>query len=138
MSLIRLPLRQGEAIAEAHLTEGSGTVYLCAKDHCPHYQGQLGILASTASMYCALVHYPPDRTCQPYYLEAAEALDHHLHRGPWEQRLEEAEAFEQAIQAASGSPSPGGRECGWERGPGGEGLPPLPEEARAMGKEARG
>lgn len=104
MSLVRLPLRRGEALADAHQVDGA-EIYLCAKNRCPHYRGQLGLVAGAASMFCALVDYPPDRTCQPYYLEAAEALDHH-HRHTWQQRLEEAEAFERAVAlAATGSPA---------------------------------
>src|SRR4028119_2288764 len=72
--LVRLSLRRGETIAEARLIEGV-EVYFCAKDHCPHYQGQLGLLPDTATMHCALVHYPPDRTCEPFYLEAADPPD---------------------------------------------------------------
>lgn len=99
MTLVRLPLRQGEAFAEPRKVDGV-EIYLCAKDRCPHYRGQLGLLADTAAMICALVNYPPDRTCQAYYLEAAEDLDR-LHRRPWQQRLEEAEAFEKAVAIAT-------------------------------------
>ena len=124
MTLVRLPLRRGEALAESRLIEGA-EVYFCAKDRCPHYQGQLGLIAEAATMYCALVHYAPDRTCQPYYLETAEHLDQ-THRQPWQERLEEAEAFERSLRAASSSPaslpsspSPGGGECD---GRGGQGV----------------
>ena len=118
MPLVHLHLRRGEAIAEARAIEGA-EVYFCAKDHCPHYQGQLGLLPDTATMHCALVHYSPDRTCQPYYLEAAEHLDQAARHQTWQERLEEAEAFEKSLAGAS--PSPGRGECVWERGPGGEG-----------------
>lgn len=104
MTLVRLPLRQGEAFAEPRQVDGA-EIYLCAKDRCPHYRGQLGLLADTAAMFCTLVNYPPDRTCQAYYLEAAEALDRH-HRRPWQQRLEEAEAFEKAVNAATTASQP--------------------------------
>ena len=50
-------------------------------------------------MYCALVEHPPDRICQAFYLETAEDLDK-LRRQTWEQRLDEAEAFEAAVAAA--------------------------------------
>src|SRR4028119_111894 len=116
--LVRLSLRRGETIAEARLIEGV-EVYFCAKDHCPHYQGQLGLLPDTATMHCALVHYPPDRTCQPFYLEAAEHLDQAARHQTWEDRLDEAEAFEKSLAGASPSPARG--ECVWERGPGGAG-----------------
>lgn len=99
MNLVRLPLRRGEALADSRPVEGA-EIYFCAKHHCPHYRGQLGLLAEAASMFCALVNYPPDRTCQAYYLEAAEDLDR-LHRRPWQQRLEEAEAFEKAVSTAA-------------------------------------
>jgi hypothetical protein len=120
MTLVRLPLRRGEALAESRLVEGA-EVYFCAKDRCPHYQGQLGLIAEAATMYCALVHYAPDRTCQPYYLEAAEHLDQ-TRRQTWQERLEEAEAFEKSLRAASSlpsSPSPGRGECD---GRGGQGV----------------
>jgi hypothetical protein len=124
MTLVHLHLRRGEAIADARPIEGA-EVYFCAKDHCPHYQGQLGLLPDAATMYCALVHYAPDRTCQPYYLEAAEHLDQ-ARRQTWQQRLAEAEAFEKSLSSSlsspqSSSPSPGRGEGVWERGPGGEG-----------------
>ena len=99
MTLIRLPLRRGEALANARQVNGA-EIYLCSKDHCPHYRGQLGLLADAATMICALVNYPPDRTCQAYYLEAAEALDRH-HRHTWQQRLQEAEAFEKTVSIAA-------------------------------------
>jgi hypothetical protein len=98
-NLVRLPLRRGEAIAEARFVAGSGFLYFCSKDWCPHYQGQLGILAGAETMHCALVHYPPDRICQPFYLEIAEDLDQ-ARRDTWQQRLDEAEAFESAVAAA--------------------------------------
>src|SRR5215470_7739950 len=96
MNLIHLRLRRGEAIAEPREVAGTGTLYFCAKDLCPHYQGQLGLLAGTASMICALVQHPTEHICQPFYLEVAEALDRR-HRQTWEQRLAEAEAFETAV-----------------------------------------
>lgn len=99
MTLVRLPLRQGEALAEPRQVDGA-EIYFCAKHHCPHYRGQLGLVAGAAAMICALVNYPPDRTCQAYYLEVAEDLDHH-HRQTWQQRLEEAEAFERAVATAA-------------------------------------
>ena len=46
-TLIHLRLRRGDAVAEARPVEGSGILYFCAKDWCPHYQGQLGILAGS-------------------------------------------------------------------------------------------
>jgi hypothetical protein len=131
MTLVRLPLRQGEAFAEPRQVEGV-EIYLCAKDRCPHYRGQLGLLGGTAAMICALVNYPPDRTCQAYYLEAAEALDR-LHRRPWQQRLEEAEAFEKAVNAATTAANLSTAEPATH-----EGVPPLPGEGCAMGEGARG
>ena len=95
----RLPLRRGEAIAEERQVDGA-TVYFCGKSHCPHYQGQLGILTGAETMHCALVQYPPDRICQPYYLEAAEDLDQRR-RQTWQQRLAEAEAFEATVNTAA-------------------------------------
>ena len=115
MTLVHLHLRRGEALAESRLIEGA-EIYFCAKDRCPHYQGQLGLLPDTATMHCALVQYTPDRTCQPYYLETAEHLDH-TRRQTWQERLEEAEAFEKSL--GIGSPSPGGGECD---GRGGQGV----------------
>ena len=100
MNLVRLALRRGEAVAEARHVEGSGVLYFCAKDWCPHYQGQLGILAGAETMHCALVQYPPDRICQPFYLEIAEDLDA-ARRDTWQQRLDQAEAFEAAVTAAT-------------------------------------
>src|SRR5688500_2377658 len=100
MNLVHLRLRRGEAIADARPVEGTGILYFCAKDVCPHYQGQLGLLAGTETMICALAQHPPDRICQPFYLEVAEALDRQR-RQTWEQRL--AEAFEQAVATAAGA-----------------------------------
>jgi hypothetical protein len=131
MTLVRLPLRSGEALADARLVEGA-EIYFCAKHHCPHYRGQLGLLTEAASMFCALVNYPPDRTCQAYYLEAAEALDR-LHRRPWQQRLEEAEAFEKAVNAATTTAN---LSTAAPANP--ERVPPLPGEGCAMGEGARG
>src|SRR5262245_59202812 len=101
MNLVHLRLRCGEATAEAREVDGSGILYFCAKDLCPHYQGQLGLLAGAESMLCALVQYPPDRTCQPFYLEVAEDLDKR-YRQTLEERLAEAEAFEHAVATAAG------------------------------------
>ena len=98
MSLVLLSLRLGEAVAEARTVDGAGELYFCARGECPHYQGQLGLFPGAESMVCALVRYPPDRTCQPFYLETAEALDSRQ-RDLW-QRLTEAEAFEAAVRAA--------------------------------------
>jgi hypothetical protein len=100
MNLVHLRLRRGEALADARPVEGTGILYFCAKDLCPHYQGQLGLLAGTETMLCALVQHPPDRTCQPFYLEIAEDLDKNR-RATWEQRLAEAEAFEKAVTAGA-------------------------------------
>jgi hypothetical protein len=102
MNLVHLRLRRGEATADARPVEGSGIVYFCAHDWCPHYQGQLGLLAGTETMFCALVQYAPDRICQPFYLEVAEDVDKHR-RLTWEQRFEEAVAFEKAVNLAAGS-----------------------------------
>ena len=100
MNLVHLRLRRGEAIADARPIEGSGILYFCARSLCPHYQGQLALLAGADTMTCALVQHPPDRTCQPFYLEVAETLDHQR-RQTWEQRLAEAEAFERAVATAA-------------------------------------
>ena len=100
MNLVHLRLRHGEAVAEERLVGGSDVLYFCAKDGCPHYRGQLGLLAGAETMYCALVQYPPDRICQAYYLETAEDLDQ-LRRQTWQQRLDDAEAFESAVAAAA-------------------------------------
>ena len=102
MSLVHLRLRRGEAVAEERMVEGSEVLYFCARDACPHYRGQLGLLAGAETMHCALVQSSPDRICQPFYLELAEDIDKHR-RLTWEQRLDEAEAFESAVAAASGS-----------------------------------
>jgi hypothetical protein len=102
VNLVHLRLRRGEAIADARPVDGTGILYFCAKDLCPHYQGQLGLLTGAETMICALAQYPPDRICQPFYLEVAEALDHQR-RQTWEQRLEEAEAFETAVATAAGA-----------------------------------
>ncbi|HEX5718150.1 MAG TPA: hypothetical protein VF179_18460 [Thermoanaerobaculia bacterium] len=100
MNLVHLRLRSGEAVAEERVLEGSETLYFCAKDLCPHYRGQLAFLAGAETMYCALVQSSPDRICQAFYLETAEDLDK-LRRQTWEQRLDEAEAFESAVAAAA-------------------------------------
>jgi hypothetical protein len=100
MNLVHLRLRRGEATADARPVDGTGILYFCAKDHCPHYQGQLGLLAGAETMLCTLVQHPPDRTCQPFYLEIAEDLDK-TRRATWEQRLAEAEAFEKAVTAGA-------------------------------------
>jgi hypothetical protein len=100
VNLVRLRLRRGEAVAEERVVAGSDALYFCAKDACPHYRGQLGLLAGAETMECALVQYPPDRLCQAFYIEMAEDLDR-LQRRSWEQRLREAEAFEAAVAAAA-------------------------------------
>jgi hypothetical protein len=100
VNLVHLRLRRGEAIADARPAEGSGILYFCAKDLCPHYQGQLGLLTGAESMLCTLAQTQPDRICQPFYLEVAEALDRQR-RQTWEQRLDEAEAFEHAVATAA-------------------------------------
>ena len=102
MNLVHLRLRCGEAIADARPVDGTGILYFCAKDLCPHYKGQLGLLAGAETMLCTLAQSQPDRICQPFYLEVAEALDR-TRRQTWEQRLEEAEAFENAVAAAGGA-----------------------------------
>ena len=71
MTLVHLRLRRGEAVAEERMVD-SDVLYFCARDGCPHYRGQLGLLAGAETMHCALVQYPPDRICQPFYLEVAE------------------------------------------------------------------
>jgi hypothetical protein len=101
VNLVRLRLRRGEAVAEERIGEGSDTLYFCARDACPHFRGQLGLLAGAETMLCALVQSSPDRICQAFYLETAEDLDK-LRRQTWEQRLDEAEAFEAAVAAAAG------------------------------------
>jgi hypothetical protein len=100
MTLVPLHLRRGEALAEARPVDGTGILYFCAKSLCPHYQGQLGLLAGTETMLCALVQHTPDRTCQAFYIEVAEDLDRNR-RQTWEQRLAEAEAFEKAVAAGA-------------------------------------
>ena len=100
MNLVHLRLRRGEATAEARPVDGSGILYFCAKDLCPHYQGQLALVAGAETMLCTLAQTQPDRICQPFYLEVAEALDQHR-RQTWEQRLAEAEAFETAVATAA-------------------------------------
>jgi hypothetical protein len=99
VNLVHLRLRRGEAVAEERVVEGSDVLYFCARDGCPHYRGQLALLAGAENMYCALVEHPPDRICQAFYLETAEDLDK-LRRQTWEQRLDEAEAFESTVSAA--------------------------------------
>jgi len=100
MKLVQLRLRRGEAVAEERVVEGSDVLYFCARDGCPHYRGQLGLLAGAETMYCTLVQSTPDRICQAFYLETAEDLDK-LRRRSWEQRLDEAEAFESAVAVAA-------------------------------------
>jgi hypothetical protein len=102
VNLVRLRLRRGEAVAEERVVEGSDVLYFCARDACPHFRGQLGLLAGAETMLCALVQSSPDRICQAFYLETAEDLDK-LRRQTWEQRLDEAEAFEAAVAAAAGA-----------------------------------
>jgi hypothetical protein len=103
VNLVHLRLRRGEAVAEERVVEGSDVLYFCARDGCPHYRGQLALLAGAETMVCALVQHPPDRICQPFYQELAEDLDK-LRRQTWQQRLAEAEAFETAVAAASAQP----------------------------------
>ena len=100
MKLVHLRLRRGEAVAEERVADGSEVLYFCGRDGCPHYRGQLGLLAGAETMYCTLVQSSPDRICQAFYLETAEDLDK-LRRHSWEQRLDEAEAFEAAVTAAA-------------------------------------
>jgi hypothetical protein len=100
VNLVRLRLRRGEAVAEERVVDGSDVLYFCARDGCPHYRGQLGLLAGAETMYCALVQSSPDRICQAFYVETADDLDK-LRRRTWEQRLDEAEAFESAVVAAA-------------------------------------
>jgi hypothetical protein len=101
VNLVHLRLRRGEAVAEERVVDGSDTLYFCARDACPHYRGQLGLLVGAEMMLCALVQSSPDRICQAFYLETAEDLDR-LRRQTWEQRLDEAEAFEATVAAAAG------------------------------------
>jgi len=107
MNLVHLRLRRGEAVAEARPVDGTGVLYFCSKDLCPHYQGQLGLFAGADTMSCALVQYPPDRTCQAFYVEIAEELDKRR-RATWQQRLAEAEAFESAVAKAAMESEAGG------------------------------
>ncbi len=100
MNLVRLSLRRGEAVAEERLAEGGDAVYFCGRDHCPHYRGQLGLLAGAETMDCTLVQTSPSHICQAFYLETAEDLDR-LRRQTWEERLDEAEAFEATVAAAA-------------------------------------
>jgi len=100
VNLVHLRLRRGEAVAEERVVDGSEVLYFCARDRCPHYCGQLGLLTGAETMLCALVQSSPDRICQAFYLETAEDLDK-LRRQTWEQRLDEAEAFEASIAAAA-------------------------------------
>jgi hypothetical protein len=100
VSLVHLRLRRGEAVAEERFVGGSDPLYFCGKDNCPHYRGQLGLLAGAETMCCALVQHAPDRICQAFYIEVAEDLDK-LRRQTWEQRLDEAEAFEATVAAAA-------------------------------------
>jgi hypothetical protein len=99
VKLVHLRLRRGEAVAEERVVDGSEVLYFCGRDGCPHYRGQLGLLAGAETMYCTLVQSAPDRICQAFYLETAEDLDK-VRRRTWEQRLDEAEAFEAAVAAA--------------------------------------
>lgn len=119
MILVHLRLRRGEAVAEERLVDGAA-LYFCAKDACPHYRGQLGLLAGAETMLCTLVQHPPDRICQPFYLEQAEDLDK-LRRQTWQKRLEEAEAFESAVATASATPPESGGSSSLSPIPGGEG-----------------
>ena len=105
MTLVHLRLRRGEAVAEERLTDGSEALYFCGRHQCPHYRGQLGLLAEAEAMDCTLVQTTPIHICQAYYLEIAEDLDR-LRRQTWEQRLAEAETFEAAVAAASRFPEP--------------------------------
>jgi hypothetical protein len=100
VNLVHLRLRRGEAVVEERVVEGSDALYFCARDGCPHYRGQLSLVAGAETMYCALVQHAPDRICQAFYIEVAEDLDK-LRRRTWEQRLDEAEAFEAAVAAAA-------------------------------------
>ncbi len=102
MNLVHLSLRRGEAVAEARQVEGSDILYFCAKDWCPHYQGQLGILAGAETMHCALIQYPPNQICRTL-LPRSRRGSWTERRATWEQRLAEAEAFESAVAAAAGA-----------------------------------
>jgi phosphoribosylformylglycinamidine (FGAM) synthase-like amidotransferase family enzyme len=105
MTLVHLRLRRGEAVAEPREVAGTGILYFCAKGICPHYKGQLGLVPGAETMVCALVQYSTDHICQPFYLEVAEDLDRNR-RQSWEQRLEEAEAFEIAVATAAAGGAP--------------------------------
>lgn len=106
MNLVHLRLRRGEAVAEERLVD-SKPLYFCAKDACPHYRGQLGLLAGAETMHCGLVGYPPHQICQAFYIETAEDLDK-LRRQTWDQRMAEAEAFESAVATAAAQPGSAG------------------------------
>jgi len=54
VNLVHLRLRRGEAIAGARPVDGSGILYFCAKDLCPHYQGQLGLLTEAEAFETAV------------------------------------------------------------------------------------
>jgi hypothetical protein len=104
MGLLLLPLRSGAtATVEAGTVDGwPSVIYFCSKASCPHFKGQPGLLPGADEMHCALVRYPPDRTCQAYYTEAVEELDR-ARRDTWEARLDDAEAFEAAVSQAARS-----------------------------------
>lgn len=69
---------------------------------CGYYEHTRKLDTPHVYSYYALMTTSRDdaRTCQAYYLEAAEDLDR-LQRRPWQQRLDEAEAFERAVHAAA-------------------------------------
>jgi hypothetical protein len=99
---VKLELLSGHtaSVVACKATDWPEVIYFCGREKCIHFQGQRGLLPGSDSMKCALVGYPPDRLCQPFYLEGVVALDQ-ARRSVWE-RLDSAEAFERAVRVAGG------------------------------------
>ena len=58
----------------SRFVDGTRALFLRARDWCPHYQGQLGILDG-AETITAPGPLPTGPICHPFYLEVAEDLD---------------------------------------------------------------
>lgn len=100
--LVRLRHSSGAVMtAVAAEQDGGGDLYLCGREACPHWQGQPGLptMSDAADMYCALVGYLPETSCQAEYLDRVVEIDQ-ARREVWA-RLEEAERLERRRQAAA-------------------------------------
>ena len=93
--LVKLRHSSGAVMAALAAEQDDGSdLYLCGREACPHWQGQPGLptMGAAADMYCALVGFPPQTSCQAEYQDRVVEIDQ-ARREVWG-RLEEAERLE--------------------------------------------